>query len=307
MRGEVELPGRLAAIAAERDRVWVAGQADPEGGVVYGIADDAVVQQVEVGTIPSALAVGLGAVWVANASGAGVLYQRHERRPEFPRENSVQRIDHATGEVIASIKIPNPTGLVVAHGSVWAVTPGGGGKDLTVVHRIDPVRSDVVARVQVPGCCPSIAATAEGIWLLTSPPPKTAGLLFIDPTSLAVSKRIRLPRGQTRMIAASDQTIWVLYSGGTGGLLQIRPMRADPVGQFIQLPFGQALTVDDELIWVSTDRPDVRLFREDGRELVSLGTDEPIRALTTDDGRVWAIAGRGTVIALAADCGMGCG
>lgn len=244
VEGAVELPGRPAAIADESGRIWVAGQADPDGAVVYEIVHEGVKAEIAVGLAPSALAVGEGAVWVANASGAGSLYDERERRPKFPRENSVQRIDPEAAAVVASIKIPNPTGLVVAHGSVWVVTPGGGGRDPTVVHRIDPVHNRVAGSFQVRGCCPSIAATGQGIWVLTSPAASNPILSLIDPRSDAVVRQVALSQGSPRMIASGTRTIWVLFTGAQGGLLQIDPEKADPVGEFVELPFPQALAAD---------------------------------------------------------------
>jgi YVTN family beta-propeller protein len=56
-----------------------------------------------VGHAPSALAVGAGAVWVANAG-----------------DGTVSRIDIAKGELVETIDVGNaPSGIAFGNGAVW--------------------------------------------------------------------------------------------------------------------------------------------------------------------------------------------
>jgi virginiamycin B lyase len=59
--------------------------------------------QIGVGDAPSAVAIGTGAVWVANTG-----------------DGTLARIDPATNEVVETIEIGNaPAGIAVADGFVW--------------------------------------------------------------------------------------------------------------------------------------------------------------------------------------------
>ncbi len=83
---------------------------------------------IPVGSDPHRLAIGEGALWVAN-SGA----------------NTVSRIDLKTDQVVATIEFgTTPASLLVAEGAVWVAN-----NFASSVSRIDPKTSEVIATIKV--------------------------------------------------------------------------------------------------------------------------------------------------------------
>src|SRR5829696_1190727 len=116
------------------------------GGTVSRIdpATGAVGDPIIVGNEPSALAVGSEAVWVANAL-----------------EDTVQRIDPDTNAVMATIRVPKrPGGIVAGAGMVWVTGSGDG-----TVSKIDPRTNEVVETREV-GNSPVGAEASNGkLWV----------------------------------------------------------------------------------------------------------------------------------------------
>jgi YVTN family beta-propeller protein len=80
-------------------------------------ATDRLVEDAGVGAGPTALAVGYGAVWVANS-----------------RDSTVSRVDPATGSVVGTIPVgEGPSGIAVGAGAVWVSSEDAGS-----VTQIDP-------------------------------------------------------------------------------------------------------------------------------------------------------------------------
>ena len=110
--------------------------ASEEGGTVFRVEprEGVVANTITVGDGPVALAVGEGAVWVANRQDA-----------------TVSRIDPATDAVTDTIPVgKGPTAIAVGEGAVWVANGGDG-----TVSRIDPRRAGRR------GPCPSRAVRAR--------------------------------------------------------------------------------------------------------------------------------------------------
>ena len=105
-----------------------------------------------VGRGASGIAVGAGAVWVANTL-----------------DDTVTRIDPATGETKATIPVgAGPRGLAVGLGAVWVADSRGAD-----VSRIDP-RTDRVRTIPVGGSPEGVVVDAGRVWVTvqaSSPPP----------------------------------------------------------------------------------------------------------------------------------------
>ena len=97
-----------------------------------------------VGNGPDAIAVGEGAVWVADR-----------------RDGAVVRIDPATNSVTTMIQVGRgPTGIATGLGSVWVANSRDG-----TVSRIDPVRRQVVQTIRVGGSPQAIAVGNGRVWV----------------------------------------------------------------------------------------------------------------------------------------------
>jgi streptogramin lyase len=90
------------------------------------------------------LAVGFGSAWVACRN-----------------KSEVQRIDQATGQVVAHIRLPGVSVWSVAagEGAVWAISLRG-----STVYRIDPAANQVVAQIMLTAGVPYIWAGGGAVW-----------------------------------------------------------------------------------------------------------------------------------------------
>lgn len=195
-------------------------------GAVWALnADDQTISRIDpktkaqktfsVGTTPTDLAVGEGAVWVGN----GVV----SPTSGFPGPvlSSVSRVDPDTFAVLGTEKLPAKgdggvpgDSLVVGKGAVWAINP-----DLSI-SRLDPGSGKIVARI--PTSVTEIAAGPDGVlWGLTQPP--EPGLVRVSPRSNSVTATIRITSDELSDIAVGDGAVWV--SDGEGVIWRIDPGR----------------------------------------------------------------------------------
>jgi ABC-type transport system substrate-binding protein/DNA-binding SARP family transcriptional activator len=133
---------------------------------------------------PSAMTVGAGAVWVAEASAA-----------------QVERIDAATGTATPIAVGHDPSAIVAGLGAVWVADTGDG-----TVSRINP--TDYFRRVAtIPvGDGPSGIAVVRGALWVTDRLDDT--LVKVDPTRDRFSKRITLAAPPT-CVAGTADAVWV--------------------------------------------------------------------------------------------------
>jgi ABC-type branched-subunit amino acid transport system substrate-binding protein/predicted Ser/Thr protein kinase len=184
-------------------------------GAVWALnADDRTISRIDLktkaqkvfggGTTPTDLAVGEGSVWIGN----GVV------SPTGPRPvlSSVWRVDPDTFNVIGKSKLPakgeggdQGDSLVVGKGAVWAINP-----DLTI-SRLDPRSGKVVARV--PTSVVEIAAGPDGVIWGLKPPPEPA-LIRVSPRSNTVTATVRIGSGGLSDIAVGAGAVWVSDGGG---------------------------------------------------------------------------------------------
>jgi YVTN family beta-propeller protein len=131
----------------------------------------------------SAMAIGLGSVWLAAGSGP------------------VQRLDPATGRITASVRLGNgPKAMVVGHDAAWVVNEDEGS-----VTRIDPRTTSVVRSISVGADPVAIAMDPDAIWVANS---GDGTVSRIDPATNAVTKAINVghrPLG----VAVADGLVWV--------------------------------------------------------------------------------------------------
>jgi YVTN family beta-propeller protein len=182
-------------------------------------------QTIRVGNGPSGIAFGAGSVWVAN-SGSG----------------TVSRIDPRSSEVTETIPVGNgPSGIAVGFGKVWVVN-----RDDHTLSRIGPETGSVERTFTVGSGPVDVTAGDGGVWIVSQADGK---ILRIDPRTGAVLDSVPVGRGPGA-IAAVPGAVWVA-NGVDGSVSRIDPETSAvtavvPVGEG---PTG--IAAGDDAIWVS--------------------------------------------------------
>ena len=179
------------------------GAISPSGGAIRAV--------VSLGTAPSVLAAGDGAVWVANGN-AG----------------TVSRIDPSTRAVVETIPVgSSPSGIAVAPGAVWVTDNYG-----NAVSRIDPAVDRVVQTIPV-GNAPTGVAVADGsVWVVNS---SDGSLTRIDAVTGDLVKTIPVGAGATD-VAVGAGAVWVSDEAGDH-VFRVDP-RTDQVTAVINVGTG---------------------------------------------------------------------
>jgi YVTN family beta-propeller protein len=189
-----------------------------------------IVADIPVGSRPVAVALGKGAVWVANA-GSGTVSRIDPRTKRVVQtiggvgsspvdvavagdsvwvangsDGTLSRIDPGTNTVVQTIDLrgpnklaPNETNAVaVGAGSVWVAS------GLRRVLRIDPATGDIRARIDVGSQAVALDVGEGGVWAATA----AERVVRIEPrTNAAVA---RIPLGTLPVaIAAGGGSVWV--------------------------------------------------------------------------------------------------
>jgi virginiamycin B lyase len=229
----LKIPGYADFLVADGDAVWVTNRGRIEK------LDRGHAQPVATVSVPKpcgTMAIGFGAVWVANC-----------------RETSIYRIDRQTARVSAIIPttLADPTGELsvdVGAGSVWVLTESKG-----VLSRINPETNQVVARIEVAPHSYAVVFGFDAVWITNTGAAKTneaGSVQRIDPRTNKVVATI--PVGTTpRFLAAGEGGIWTLNQGD-GSVSRIDPMTnrvvaTIPVG--VEGPGGD-ITTGAGRVWV---------------------------------------------------------
>ncbi len=248
---------------------------------------DEVTSRSRVGDGPLALAAGEGAVWAASGDG------------------SISRIEPETGEARTVARVEDPRGIAAGAGSVW-VTSGAAG----TVTRLDPVDGrpldDPIAVGEAPA---DVVVSPEAVWVANT---ADGTVSRIDPesgeaTPIAVGARVfALAYGEGAVWAARtddrlNRSIEVVRIAAESGELEEDPVRIDAA-----IPVR--LSAGEGALW-ATEAGGVRppggqrpaaVVRIDPSALKTAG--EPVRVdkspagIATGEGAAWvASAGDGTV------------
>jgi YVTN family beta-propeller protein len=190
-------------------------------------ATNTVRQTVDVGSGPTSVAVGAGGVWIANGL-----------------DGTVSRIDPETNAVVQSIRVGNgPSGIAVGEGSVWVVN-----RDDHTISRIDPRSGKVVGTFDAGTDPVDVAVGAGAVWVTNE---SSGKVVKIDPTSRRILDAVNVGRGP-RSVTAGAGAIWV------ANVLDGTVSRIDPsapaVTHTIPVPEGPAdLGVGLGSVWVSSE------------------------------------------------------
>jgi DNA-binding beta-propeller fold protein YncE len=175
---------------------------------------------------PGDVAVGAGAVWVA-----------------LQGEDQVKRFDVATGELLGTIPLPQPTAVAIDGGTVWVATADGR------LRSIDTRTGAVAVRASTP-MVTRIRVGQGGVWLMTF----DGKLLRLDPRTGRVVAQV--PGAfQAADLAVGAEGVWV-YDQHQGAVLRIDPdtNRIVRTIQVISRPLvevhSHVLAVGDGAVWV---------------------------------------------------------
>jgi DNA-binding SARP family transcriptional activator/DNA-binding beta-propeller fold protein YncE len=282
--GALLVAGAAAAAAvlltrgSERGPVVV----EPNSVAVVDPRSGGIVGQVRVGSRPVAIAIGQGAVWVANAD-----------------DGTVTRIDPSTRKIVQTIGTgTSASDIAVGEGAVW-VASGSEGQLL----RIDPRTNTVVRTILLGGpdkLAPegvySVVAGGGAVWVGSG----SGAVLKIDP---ATDREVdRVPVGPTPTdIAFGNGELWVVRIGGR--VLRIDPAKGALTGAVAAAPYARAIAAGVGGVWVTDATFDGHGFvwRIDPATVTISGgpttLPTPPAGVATGGGAVWVAGGSsGTVI-----------
>ena len=224
-------------------------------------------RSIPVGTGPSGIAFGLGAVWVTNATDGTVSRVDPESGTAVPiqvgndptgvavdptehavwvtngTDGTVSRIDVATGTV-STIHVGNgPAGVAVGLGGVWV----SDSLDDTVSF-IDPETRAVQAAIPVGATPTGIALAGGAVWVSNS---TDATVSRIDPGPTPLVRPIQVGQGPTG-IASGSGGVWVANSFG-GSISRIDPA-TNVVTALIPVGTGpDGVAATNGSMWVSNE------------------------------------------------------
>jgi sugar lactone lactonase YvrE len=191
--------------------------------------------------LPSLVAVGAGAGWVATGRGA------------------VARIDAASNRVVGvTTLLPGrPAGIAVAGGSVWVAAGGDG------VARIEAATNRLLGAIRLDFYAERVAVGGGAIWVggpTTDPIVEVAGAVArIDATTGRVREIV--PTGLPIGLAAAAGAVLVTAPDTVGGALECIHPGETPAGMGLQPALGE-LAVGGGAVWVA-DRRGSLVYRLD--------------------------------------------
>jgi peptide/nickel transport system substrate-binding protein len=184
-------------------------------------------QTVRVGDGPGGIAFGAGAIWVANGL-AG----------------EVSRIDASTNEVVQKIPVGNsPAAVAVGHGAVWVANA-----DDRTVSRLNPASGHVDETISVDVAARGIAVGGGALWLSD---PAGNAVVRLDPRTKAVTGRVNVGSGPTA-VASGFGAVWVA-NNLDGTVSRVDASRAVVVDT---IPVGVApigIVVAGDAVWVTDE------------------------------------------------------
>jgi YVTN family beta-propeller protein len=227
---------------------------------------------VPVGSSPSGVAAGDGAVWVANYN-----------------VGTVSRIDEATHALVQTIpEVSTPSGIAIGFGAVWVANNFDG-----TVTWINPAVNRVVKTIKV-GNGPSGVAVGDGsVWVTNS---SDSTLSRINPITGA-AKTIPLG-GDATDLAAGYGAVWV-SDEASGRVLRVDP-RTDQVTEPINVGNGPtAITVGFGSVWVANSLGDTvsRINPQTNQVQDTITVGNGPNAIAAGAGGVWVANEFGDTVA----------
>ena len=256
-----------AGLAYGDGSVWAVDSAD---GTLWRIdpATHAVVQQIPVGSAPTAVAITGQDVWVANSG-----------------DGTVSRVSAAAGRAVDTIQVGNlPVAIAAGRGGVWVANEGDDTLD-----RIDPATGSVTTKggIQVGGRPDGIAVGSDGVWVANG---EDGTVQRIDPATGQPGGPVSVGAGPAG-IAVTPGAVWVANS------LDLTVSKIDPATSTVTATINvgdgpRGIVATGNSLWVS-DEFDATLDRVDPQtarvvRTVHLGSS-PQGMVVTGSG-VWVAA-----------------
>ncbi|HEX6060982.1 MAG TPA: hypothetical protein VF001_02855 [Candidatus Limnocylindria bacterium] len=240
-----------------------------------------------------------GSIWVASAA-----------------DGTVQRIDPATGAIIATIPVADPKRLLAAGcapssehafatgsfglracdapsaiaagaGAIWAAA-----NDANAVVRVDPARNAVTDTIAVGFSAWSLAATSDALWLTDY---ANDAVVRFDPRTRQLVARIAVPAWPTEL-AVSGGSVWVVCSAA-GTVVRIDETQNAVTASVGVGAWALAIAIAGDDVWVrgGATRADGGLYRIDARTnavamVVQAGAPEGregVSSIAATDRGVW--------------------
>jgi YVTN family beta-propeller protein len=192
-----------AALAVGPKGVWVVNTAPffKQGTLVHidAATNRTDGRSVPLGPAPSGVAVGQGAVWVADAI-----------------QGTVRRIDVRQRRVVATIRVGHqPYALAYTAGSIWVTN-----SDDKTVSRIDASTNKVVATIRVPRNPYGMAASPRAVWISDL---GAGTIVRIDASTGRIDRAIRVG-GDPLGVALASGAVWVSQNSD-GAVTRFDPAR----------------------------------------------------------------------------------
>jgi DNA-binding SARP family transcriptional activator/ABC-type branched-subunit amino acid transport system substrate-binding protein/DNA-binding beta-propeller fold protein YncE len=190
------------------------------------------------GSVPTDLAAGAGALWVANGKRSGAQFVG-------PLATTVSAIDRDSGAIRSTVKLPRAPGatsnanashIAVTPGAVWVVNP-----DFSVSN-IDPRNGEIASTDRTVDAV-AVAAGEDAVWALE----ERDSLVRLD--GGAGSRRVRLATNGLSGLAVGEGAVWA--TSPYDGIL----WRVDPTPRLVERTIAvgvgaSAVTVGGGAVWV---------------------------------------------------------
>jgi DNA-binding SARP family transcriptional activator/ABC-type branched-subunit amino acid transport system substrate-binding protein len=238
---------------------------------------------------PTGIGVGAGAVWVGNAFRRGGF-----AGTSYPQ--SVSRLDPATGDLEDTIELPRPSGHPYFQGGGFNKQPLAVTEEAVwvvntdqTVSRIDPRTNRIVARVRDVRAA-DLAAGPGGVWATASLGPDADGVVRIDPRTNEVAQKIEIAAESLTAPAVGAGVVWLADPAG-GSVWRVDP-GPDPLLRQVTLDVGvRSLAFGRGALWATNEVAN-KVYRIDpgtNRARVVSRTVAPQR-VAVGDGAVWVTA-----------------
>lgn len=196
---DIHTSGNADWVTVAGDSAWLANVGT--GITRYDLATGDVLGEIETNDICLAMDAGFGSLWAGDCV-----------------DNTVLRIDLATGELVTTIElpfagIPGESSVAVGDDAVWMLSSGPH-PDLV---RIDPATNEVADVFPAPSGASAVRAGDGSLWITRA---QDGQLLRVDPATGEELAQIDVAPGST-FLAFGEGGVWTL--GSTGEVVHVDP------------------------------------------------------------------------------------